>query len=71
MMKTCATCSHSHKAGDSPRECRAHPKQATIVVMPVQTLRGPQLTPQCLAGFPGVADTDWCGEWRPRIELAQ
>jgi hypothetical protein len=43
-------------------QCHRNPPQ--IVAVMVNTGRGAVLAP--VAGFPQIAEKDWCGEYRPR-----
>lgn len=72
-MNTCATCQYTRKSDTGPRECHLYPKQVTVLLLPVQGMvrpGGPAFQLRGHSAFPGVEDTDWCGQYQPKIALS-
>lgn len=68
MDKLCSTCDYwtgDRKGGQG--NCRRFPPQAAGIV-PQQNIAG-QTIPAIVSGWVASQSTEWCGEWKTRIEL--
>ena len=61
-LESCERCKFSAVAGRT-MECHRNPPQASIIP-------GPGGQPVTMACFPPVNPAGFCGEWRPKIEMA-
>lgn len=55
-----AFCAGKQAGREEHGECRFNPPVASILVIPQNTLQGPQMIPQVMAAWPPVHKTQWC-----------